>query len=777
MQTINYSLRYLLKRRGNSFTRLLSISLGLIVALIIFSYVGLNLSYNRFFPNKGRIYQLYVSSPQFGVSDKMNLPFATNLASDIPQIETSTHIIDMLGQITHNGETIDVELLQTNSSFFDVLDFGVVSGDAAKILSSEGAAANEVMISERLAGKLFGKDDPLGKELDFKGVERKKIVAGVFKTPPVNQSIGNFDILEHLHYNENNEAWTGGDSYPTFIKLHKGADIAEVEAAMPAFFKKHGLENMNNTWQKKYFFINIADTMYVTGNILHMQIIYGVIAFIALLVACLNYVLLTISSLAERSKTIATMKCNGAVRGKIFSMLLGETLLIIIASVLLVIFIIACMHQVIYGYFGYTVSELFALERIWIPAVVCIAGFAIAGIMPAFLFSVINTSYAFKYGGENRQWWKKFLLFLQITATVATVIFFMVINRQSAHIINADYGYKFDKIVTTSMSVKISKAEALANEISRLPFVEAASASSSLPIWGYSGMPCVDENGQLLFSCRWEVIDHNYIPTMQMQIVAGRNFVETDAADKAIVNETYVEKRGWEDSPIGKTIYDSSMKAFEIVGVIADFNMLKSGEALPLVMHPTSYVGAVYPDFETSIQYNIRLKEINAENLKALEEAILPIYGGEWKFSLYAYSDRVKWLFSDVVHMRFTMLFVTAIVLFISLIGLIGYVSGEVARRRKEVVIRKVCGASTVEILTLLSTKMTWIVLPAAVCGIAVAAWGNESYLSTLAQMRCTVPQWFYLAGVAIVAAIVYIVQAAIIWHTATANPIEMMKR
>ena len=777
MQTINYSLRYLLKRRGNSFTRLLSISLGLIVALIIFSYVGLNLSYNRFFPDKGRIYQLYVSSPQFGVSDKMNLPFATNLAADIPQIETSTHIIDMLGQITHNGEAIDVELLQTNSNFFDVLDFGVVSGDAAKILSSEGAAANEVMISERLAGKLFGKDDPLGKELDFKGVERKKIVAGVFKTPPVNQSIGNFDILEHLHYNENNEAWTGGDSYPTFIKLHKGADIAEVEAAMPAFFKKHGLENMNNTWQKKYFFINIANTMYATGNILQMQIIYAVIALIALLVACLNYVLLTISSLAERSKTIATMKCNGAVRCKIFSMLLGETLLIITASILLVIFIIACMHQVIPGYFGYTVSELFALERIWIPAFVCIAGFAIAGIIPAFLFSAISTSYAFKHGGVNRQWWKKSLLFLQITATVATVIFLMVINRQSAHIINADYGYKFDRIVTTSMSVKINKAEALANEIGRLPFVEAAAASSSLPIWGYSGMPCVDDNGQLLFSCRWEVIDHNYIPTMQMKIVAGRNFVETDAADKAIVNETYVEKRGWEDSPIGKTIYDSSMKAFEIVGVVADFNMLKSGEALPMVMHPTSYIAAEYPNFETSIQYNIRLKEINSDNFKALEEAISSIYEGEWKFSLYAYSDRVKWLFSDIEHMRFTMLLVTVIVLLISLIGLIGYVSGEIARRRKEVVIRKVCGASTMEILTLLSTKMTWIVLPAAVFGIAIAAWGNESYLSTLAQMRCTVPLWFYLAGVAIVAAIVYIVQAAIIWHTATTNPIEMMKR
>ena len=777
MQTINYSLRYLLKKRGNSFTRLLSISLGLIVALLIFSYVGLNLSYNRFFPNKERIYQLYVSSPQFGVSDKMNLPFAPNLVADIPQIETATHIIDKLGQITHNGETFDVELLQTNSSFFDVLDFGVVSGDAVRILSAQGAAAGEVMISERLAGKLFGKSDPLGKELDFKGIKGKKIVSGVFKTPPVNQSIGNFDMLEHLHYNENNEAWTGGDSYPTFIKLHKGADIAEVEAAMPAFFKKHGLENMNNTWQKRYFFINIADTIYATGNILQMQIIYAVIAFIALLVACLNYVLLTISSLAERSKTIATMKCNGATRGKIFSMLLGETLLIVTASILIVIFIIASMRQVIYGNFGYTVSELFALERIWIPALVCIVGFAISGMIPAFLFSVINMNYAFKHGGENRQWWKRILLFMQITATVATVIFLMVINRQSAHIINADYGYKFDKIVTTSMSVKISKAAALANEIGRLPFVEAAAASSSLPIWGYSGMPCIDENGQLLFSCRWEVIDHNYIPTMQMQIVSGRNFMETDAADKAIVNETYLKKRGWEDSPIGKTIYDSSMKAFEIVGVVADFNMLKSGEALPLVMHPTSYIVAEYPDFETSIQYNIRLNELNADNFKALEEAISSIYEGGWKFSLYAYSDRVRWVFSDIVHMRVTMSLVTLVVLFISLIGLIGYISGEVARRRKEVVIRKVCGASTMKILALLSTRMTWIVLPSAVCGTVIAAWGNESYLSTLAQMRCAVPLWFYLAGVVIVAVVVYAIQAAIIWHTATSNPMEMIKR
>ena len=129
----NYSFRYLWNHRGDSFTRVVSLSLGLIVALLIFSYVGLKLSYNRFLPDKERVYQVWTISPQFSGNEantQMVLPLAPNMANDIPQIEAATHYIDNLLQINHKGNNIDVVMYKVNTDFFEVLDFGMISGDA-----------------------------------------------------------------------------------------------------------------------------------------------------------------------------------------------------------------------------------------------------------------------------------------------------------------------------------------------------------------------------------------------------------------------------------------------------------------------------------------------------------------------------------------------------------------------------------------------------------------------------------------------------------------------
>ena len=237
MQVFNYSLRYLLKKRGNTLARILSLSMGVAIALLVFSYVGLNLSFNNSFPNKERVFQVWAKSPQIGgMAHKLVKPLAPNLVADIPQVEAAVHFEEVRKIFGTTDNLMEATALQTNSSFFDVLDFGVISGDPHRILSSEGAAGGEVMISERLAKKMFGDDDPLGKKLG------NEIVAGVFQTPAVNQSIGDFDILEHLPYDSDDEIWTGQDSYTTFIKLCEGADIAQVEAVMPEFVKNHGIE-------------------------------------------------------------------------------------------------------------------------------------------------------------------------------------------------------------------------------------------------------------------------------------------------------------------------------------------------------------------------------------------------------------------------------------------------------------------------------------------------------------------------------------------------------
>ena len=156
MQILVYSLRYLLKKRGNSLARVLSLSLGVAVALLVFSYVGLNLSFNNFFPDKDRVFQVWIKSPQIGgMAHQMVKPLAPNLVADMPQVEAAVHFIEVQRLFGTTDNIMEATALQTNSTLFDVLDFGVISGDPHRILSSEGEAAGEVMISERLAKKML----------------------------------------------------------------------------------------------------------------------------------------------------------------------------------------------------------------------------------------------------------------------------------------------------------------------------------------------------------------------------------------------------------------------------------------------------------------------------------------------------------------------------------------------------------------------------------------------------------------------------------------------
>ena len=189
--------------------------------------------------------------------------------------------------------------------------------------------------------------------------------------------------------------------------------------------------------------------------------IYGVLAVLALLVGTLNYVLLTLSSLASRSRTIAMLRCSGASRGDIFRMLLSETFIMIVASILLAAFLLLCLSNHIYQLLGYHLNELFALERIWIPALVCIVSFLLAGLIPAVLYSRVNLEYAFKRGSDNRTWWKRILLFVQVACTTAVVCFLLVTAQQSKYVLKADVGYKYDNVITMEYSATQSQHSAL----------------------------------------------------------------------------------------------------------------------------------------------------------------------------------------------------------------------------------------------------------------------------------------------------------------------------
>ena len=774
MKNLNHSLRYLLKNRGNSITRLVSLALGLIVSLLICSYVGINLSYGRFFPDKERVYQMFENSAQFGISEAMLQPMAPTLAENIPQIEAATHYFDRLMQIKVGDIPVDYRYLNVGRDFFTVLDFGVISCDPKRILSNEGLANNEVMISERLATTLFGNNEPLGRIITTT-TGKEYVVGGIFNTPPVTNPLGDFDIVDYLRFDPATANWNGDDSYPTYIKLQKGATIEEVEQEIAKFIAENDmLKLLVDMWKAEFFFVPIEEAYYVDNNRRTTQTIYGILAVLALLVATLNYVLLTLSSLAKRSRNVAMLRCNGATRGDIFRMLLSETLIMVVASILLAIFILTCLHQEIYQLLGYRLMDLFAMERIWIPATVCIVSFLVAGFIPAALYSRVSLSYAFRRGSDNRTWWKRSLLFVQVACTTGVTCFLLITARQSEYVMKADLGYEYDRVITMNYPATASQRSTMVDELKRLPFVESVGHSLQYPIWGYFGNPIFDaEKKEILFSCRFEYFDEEYIETMGMDIVTGRNFTTQDALTKTLVNEEFARQHGWTlDEAVGKQYFQNGGWR-EVIGVIRDYTQA-GGVVMPLTVYRTACLEE--GDKELSLQLSVRLTELTPENIKALDEVIAKNYHAKWEYQLATYSDRLKERFVTRESMRDSVLLVSIVTLIISFIGLVGYLGNEMARRRKEIAIRKVTGATTSQVLQLLSVNISWIVIPAVVAGVAGAVWGGYRYNQMLETM-CEPLRWqIFATGAAVVLIIVYTILVVCTWHTANANPVDMIK-
>ena len=260
---------------------------------------------------------------------------------------------------------------------------------------------------------------------------------------------------------------------------------------------------------------------------------------------------------------------------------------------------------------------------------------------------------------------------------------------------------------------------------------------------------------------------------MGMEIVAGRNFTEQDALTNTIVNEEFVRKHGWDvETAVGKTYWQNGCSR-EVIGVVRDFSQA-GGFVLPLAVYR---MAALYKySKENSLQLNVRLTELTAENIAKLDEVIKANYHSKWEYQLMPYADRVKNRFVYRETMRNNVFIVSLVTLFISLIGLIGYLGNEMARRRKEVAIRKVNGATAMQILNLLSLNLLWVIVPAVAVGVIGAIWGSMEYVELLETLCEPLKWWVFVLGAVVVLAIVYLTLVVRTWRTAKTNPIDMIK-
>lgn len=783
MKNFLFALRYLRKLRGGTLARVVSLSLGLAVGLLVFSYANYNLTSDRCFRDGDRIYQLWVhyNAPQMtGYSSSLQAPIAPALAEEIPQIEAATRLWGTTSDDVVRGDnSFPMQYILADTMFFDVLGFDVLQGDPHRALAQE----NQVMISESAARTIFGKKDPVGELLLLKGTD-SLTVSGVFRDPDPNQHLGKFNMLRSFEYARRtmNTSWRGGDSFASYVKLREGVQIGQVEAQAETFIDRHELRGMMEEWGMTWHFFPIAQSSRIDFPVELISWVLMALAALTLFVAAMNYVLISISTLVSRSKTIAMLKVGGARRSDIFRIFCSETAVLTLASVVVAAFLLWALQDQVREITGTPMAELFALKRIWVPLIVILAAFALAALVPARIFTSIPVTLAFRGATDNRRRWKQVLLVVEIVSCTFTLTLLLLAVLQFDKLRNGDFGFEHDRIVYTYVKTPLGNISSVCDAVASLPEVDAAGASLEVPLWGYSGMPCIDENSkELLFSCRWLLCNEGFIPAMRMHLVGGRNFTPSSNPLEAIVNETYVRMRGWTpEQALGHQITDDSSPGaplYTIVGVVKDFRtVVATGEVEPIVFHPFSYFqkfGAT-DDYMLDYSMMIRLRGMSPESLEAVQRKIGEYPSGN-NHTLEVYDNKLGPILFEIRSFRNIVFTVSGITLLIALMGLVGYLGDEMRRRSKEIALRKVNGASTADVLRLLSRDVLWIAVPSVIVGAAISRWGADLLVSNFVE-RVALRWWLFALCGAVVLLIVCAVQLVRTWRIANANPIDMIK-
>lgn len=783
MKQIYYTLRYLLHSRGNNGIKIVSLTLGLVMSLVLFTQVAFDLSYDKFYPDVDRLYRIrrQLSMGNGGGQEKMemnipiiNAPVPAAMMKEFPEVEKAAVRTSWTyeGKYTADGSdrSFTAITMVADSLFLDIFGLPLSQGDL------EGfREPSSVYLSESTAQRIFGTPQAVGKTLS----EGHQIYAikGVFQDLPKNSHMS-FDLLKTMEIFGGRPGWQNNDAYLGYVKFVPGTDPADVEAKIPSMLEKYYdvKSEIKRGTIVRYYFEPVSNIHLSEPMIKKTVLILWLMGLAVLLVAAMNYVLISVSSLVNRAKSIGVHKCNGASPENIFSMFIYETLALILVSIVLATLLIFFFREQIEELLRTSLSAIFTWNNLWVSGVVILILVLIAGVIPGRIFSTIPITQVFRSVGTNKRRWKQALLFVQFAGVAFMMTLLLILVRQYAMMLNEDMGYQPDNVVYTQNlgETPVKDMPLLKTEFSRFPQVENSSVATCLPHEGMSGDEVEDpETQQKLFSSRIMSADKNFLDVMGIKLKTGRNFMEDAGTDdKMVVNEKFVELAGIRENPVGKTLIVGGMKS-EIIGVVENFHIGSLyAEQMPVVifsLDPAKGSG-IYgrgnlilkltsPDRKVVQDFDNKLKEFT-------EDA-----DSYFRFC----SDAIEMSYRDACLLR-NSIFIAAIVLFIiAMIGIVGYVSDEISRRTKEIAIRRINGASATSILRLISGDIALITLPALIIGMAFAAILGQKWQEQFVVKAPLDASLFLVSAVCVVGAIAFCVVVRA-WHTANNNPVNSLR-
>ena len=778
--------RNILKNKIYTLINIVGLSVGIACCLMLTLYVRHELTYDQFHTRADRIYRVNIIDE---VGERNNrdavsvAAIAPGMAETFPEIESFVRVSSPhKGLFTFQNKTIETRnIAYTDSSFFDIFSFHLLNGSPAEALKKP----NSIVLSESLANGLFGEKDPVGNIITLNH-EDELMVTGVMEDFPANSQLQLDALISFTSLlNKKNVylSWNGGWSYYSYLLLKENTDVSKLKEKFPKL-----LDAKMNDYEPPAVIFS-ADLEPLTEIHLHSQvsddfdtkgsltdvIIFSSIAVIVLVLACVNFINLTTAQVAKRVKEIGVRKVVGSSRSQLILQFLLESVAIATVSFLIALELVSTFQLEFAAILGtrFSIWDLPGYSIFTLGLVTVLFVGILAGSYPAFYLSSFRPARVLKgsFTGGGISAFNKSLLTFQFIVSVVLIICTLVIYNQLDFIRNKDLGYESENVIVIPLvnETAKNKFQLLKDEWKRLPGVIHAAASSQVPGDGLAanGYLPQDASDYMMFNVL--DVDPDFFNTLSIKVVEGRNFSPGSASDSNayLVNQALVNKMGWTE-PIGKYIERNGRHP--VIGVVEDFHFSTLHHAInPLIVSLQSYTWSNY-DY-----LSLRLAGEDLEHTLAQVEQ-------QWEKLFYNEPFNFRFLDQSFNNLYFKeksfkqlFLFFSLIAITIAGLGLYGLVALSVQHRVKEIGIRKVLGATVLQVISLLSKDFLSRLLFANLVGWPLAYLGMNKWLATF-NYRVDISFLSFAAGALFLLVLVIATILARSLRSVKANPVDYLR-
>ena len=776
---LKIAFRILWRNKAYSLINILGLAIGLCSSIIVYLYVHHEFSYDRFHNDSEIIFRFIMQEKRNGTTIEhpfCRLPLGPALQNDFPEIEQVVRVREASMDFVYENNVFSSEnLIYVDTGFFGMFKFPLIKGNPDYILQEN----NAIVLSSSFAEKMFGDTDPIGKTIaslygdDF-------IVRGIAFDPPTNTKFKFDGIMPIGNFvgDGSNFGWNGGPEFDTYVKIKKNVDPEKLNSKFLSFFDKYisGGEKNGYLQPLKDMYFHSSKFSY-SDNDKHYEevILFAMISFFILFIAIINYINLSTARSVKRAKEVGIKKVVGASRSALIRQFFAESYIVVLISILLALIFVEVFLPGINTFFNYNLSlyNLGAQNIFLILILFFIVVGSLSALYPALFLSSFNPEKVLKgvLSAKRKSYFRSGLVIFQFVISSILISCTLYSVQQLNFIRNKPLGYSRDNVMVLKLTSKIRKKHKLIkDEILNIPGVLNVSASSGyLSNSGFNGDRCLPEGMNDAINVRFLEADPDYIKTMGIKIIEGRDFSKDLITDQnnCIINKTLAEKIGWDD-PINKKM-GTFLGDLKIIGVLDDFHFKSLQSKIePLVLTCNEFLGFFW--------LNLKLSDNSNKNLiiQELEKVIKKVDQSQPLIYSFLNDEYEHIYYPELKFGKIFQLF-SFLAIFIACLGLFGLVAYTAEQRTKELGVRKVFGASSRQMLALLAKQYFKIILIANAIAIPVVIYLIQSWQHNYAYFVPITINLFVITILAnfFIAAIIIYLQSV---KATTQNPVDLLR-